>query len=350
MRIIYYTSFLCIQTLDWPNSYPLVSSSLAWVYPPPLYAHADDGVFGTYFQNMIQSCNHDQVITGFSNGQNHNYGKATCQSTKKLLGIALGTSVSDTTQAIIGFDPNGNPQYTPLFWKAKNSNTIITNKDVEITGNTHVQHIKVSNDIDLDDIGSLKIYLANLKQSIDALTARVDTLNTEIRSLKPISCSWDNRALQWTGSAWNCVTIKKGDTNNHTTINNPPNNDPTGVHGIFSYNLHNQTHDLSKRRNNFVRSRLSGARIEDIEWCGTITRHPDPREVGNNSDCIHTRHDYKALTSGVDIWAYYDHAQYTYTQTISGDNSSIHPWVCYKLVYRKKSTGEQKWTTLCGTY
>lgn len=154
----------------------------------PLYAN-DDGVFGTYFQNMIKTCAQDQVITGFSGEKSDTYGTATCQSIKTLLGIALGTRVSDTTQAIIGFDNTGNPRYAPLFWKEKDDKTITTEKHVEITGNTRVQHIKVSNDIDLDTIGSLKTYLTNLKQSLDTLITRVDTLNTEMRSLKPITCS-----------------------------------------------------------------------------------------------------------------------------------------------------------------
>ncbi|MBC7503941.1 hypothetical protein H7169_03140, partial [Candidatus Gracilibacteria bacterium] len=67
-------------------------------------AAGPDGVFGDYFTNMTTSCGANEAITGFNTAP-ATYGMRICTTFQSIVGSVLGTGISPTGSAVVGFAP-----------------------------------------------------------------------------------------------------------------------------------------------------------------------------------------------------------------------------------------------------
>lgn len=169
----------------------------------------------------------------------------------------------------------------------------------------------------------------------------------------PTTCNGANQALQWNGSSWSCTTIQS--TTTTTTIPpaqnpTPVNDDPTSVYGIFDASPSYLT--FSKSSGNYNTFRVSGAKLEDVEWCGTISAPTTSPWYQNNGNCNRYGGQggvtYQKMVVSPD--ASYNPRTYVYSRTLNYNTLAgiIDTTACVDLHFFKNSTGEKKVITMCG--
>ncbi len=172
------------MTYGWIALLAIGSSLWSISYAAP---SAEDGLFGTYFSNMVWSCTTQEVLTGFSGANDANYGKRQCRTLKSLLWSIFGSPATTIPpgSVVVGFNSDGSLKYasgvllTPGTNEIPNSLTIKNN--LAVSGNLSVAG-------DLTVSGSLIINGQKI--------------------VPPPDCTGTGKALQYTKAAWyTCATL-----------------------------------------------------------------------------------------------------------------------------------------------
>ena len=117
-------------------------------------ATGTDGVFGDYFQSMINdavTCWANKIVTGFDPTPGINYGKQECTTFDNLVNTVLKTFGSAPSgQAVVWYDPvTGNPIFGDVNWKRTGSDisyvagkvgigTALPSETLDVQGNARI--------------------------------------------------------------------------------------------------------------------------------------------------------------------------------------------------------------------